>query len=454
MCDDEFGLSGYNTSCSQIFCTTFANASDLFRGEYFYWQYLQAACYYCKSPNRQEFIKNLDAGNCPYFWKHDPRYCRDADETDENLTLRDDLYKLLPLYLKYISKKNSSLVIPKNYGLDFVLNLTVIRNANNDHIGERERGEIMYMCYCPTSKRWGRECDSYTRILTPFNVETVPPLLLTLKAVFGIGFLLIVAIPKNVESVKRNKRTGKSIIRSILLGIFANLDTLSAISVVIGIFFSTLREILMATSEYNVAAIFNIISYVLLGIALELLLVQWSHIYDSANEMVMNGPLSPKNKIILGVMLTLLGLLLLVAIVGTIVGVNVPKEPNVQVYNDYYNYFNGALYLLACVFIGGFAVGFLFYGLSMFRILRKVDSSLSILQLRVTRMMIVVDLTFLHFMFWLIIQSAIFFNNYAMGKFLDLFVQLFLQFSMFISFTAIGLLLFSPADFRKTYMCK
>jgi hypothetical protein len=402
---------------------------------------MHTLCYFCQTSDRTQFLSQLENNTCPYFWRHDKEYCRDLpNDIGENYLQYNFLSEKIS---EYYDKIAPSLKLNLSSVADLI-NLTAIRSARNDHIGERERGEYLYMCYCPSTRRWGIQCDIYTNVLIPLQREALYYIGFAMKSVFAIAFLLMVVIPKNIACVKSRKSVSR--LKAILQGLFTQLDAVAASIAFTSILASMMVDLLHFT-ESAVGHFFTSVSYVLLGIATLLLIVQWSHIYDSASELIIDGELSRKNRTLLIVILVTIITLLVIALVGNFITFFVP----LSIRNKYDSYLNGTMYAIACTFLGGFAISFLIYGLLMFSILRKVDSKLSILQLRVTRMMLYVIGTFIHFMLWLMLVTIHHFAPVILGRFLDLFLDFICTISMFCSITAIGALLFSPLEFRQAY---
>jgi hypothetical protein len=413
-------------------------------------------CFFCNTIDRTQFRQLLANNSCPYFWQHDSEYCRDtANDVGENYISYGQYDVLSSKYYSY--RKSLDPTLNLNLArMDDFLNLTVLRYQNNDHLGERSRGEYPYLCYCPSSDRYGVQCDAYTRIVYPFFNEVLPVMAFICKMMFGVMFFIIVVIPKVITGVQKYVQYGKRMHLAIFTTLFTNLDCVGGYVSLISIIINAVRDIVQ---PYNptAAGILNIISFVLLGISIQFLLVHWLHIYDSASEMMIDAPLNKKNKIILAIMLILMGILLIFAIVGGGVATGLRTGGySSTVANDYFTYFNMSLFLLAVAILGGFAIGFLVYGLRMYRILKMVDNTVSLLKLRFTRLMIIVDVSFLHFMLWMIVL-AIDYPMYGFyGPFMSDYSFVFVYLSMFATFTAIATFLYSTEEFKIAYtkICK
>jgi uncharacterized membrane protein YidH (DUF202 family) len=450
----------YNTTCSQFFCSTRETISTVFdrydnnRTESTtdvidLLHLMHSICFFCNNTNRLMFHQLLSNNSCPFFWKHDPSYCTDSpNEVGENF-MSYGVYHIRAEY--YLSHRKS---IDPNLRLnlsriDDLLNLTIIRNQNNDHIGEVQRGEYPYLCYCPSTQRFGPQCDVYTHILDPLFEEVLPFMDFVLKLFFTAGFLFIAVIPRNIIWIQRYHKAIGSIPIAILKTLFTKLDCIGANLAVGSAVLSAFQEFVQPFSNVTSFTL-NTISYCLMGACTTFILVNWLHYYDSASEMQLHGSLSKKNRIVLALMLLLLVLVLVVAIIGISILFSVEDE---QLYTNFNMYLNLALFLAASVIIGGYALGFLVYGLLMYRYLKKVNSKVSLLQLRVTRIMIVIDLSFLHFMIWLSILGFSFPFKAYFGPFMMKYVYVFTDCSMYMAFTAIGALLFTRKQFRQAYNC-
>ncbi len=454
-----------NTTCSQYFCSTRENvyaAGQIFRPNrtastndmIAMHVYMHQICYFCNRNDRSDFKDRLSNGTCPFFWKHDPEYCRDTPtDVGENYISYGVFDVMADKYLKYRYSKDPRLYLDLSR-FDDLLNLTVIRNSNNDHLTERARGEYPYLCYCPSSDRWGPQCDYYTRIIIPFYNEMLPVLSFVCKMIFGIAFLLIAVVPKWVTGVTKLTKIGVRPHVAVLKNFLTNLDCIGANIAVCSIVINAARDIINVENE-TAGSVLNIISFVLLGICIQFLLIHWSHIYDSASSMQVDAPLNKKNRIILAIMLVCMSLLLLLAIIGSAVGSALRNAANsTSAVNDYYTYFNMSLFIVAVFILGGFGVGFLIYGLLMYSILRQVDSSVSLLQLKFTRLMFLVDLSFMHFMAWMIVLALDYPLVGYYGPFMSLYSAVFVYLSMFLTFFAIMIYLFNPQEFKETYKPK
>jgi hypothetical protein len=386
-------------------------------------------------------------------WKHDPNYCYDTPrDVGENMVNKAGYHILGDRYLNYRRSIDPSLKLDLGK-LDDLLNLTLIRAATDDHLTERQREEFPYLCYCPSDKRFGSQCDVTTHILLPFFNEVQPYMAFALKMVFGVSFLFIVVIPKHVGYVFDFKSQGFSTPKIIMQACFMQLDALASVATFVSIIFQAINDIIIPVLN-AAAGVFNVLSYVLLGVCIVLLLVQWLHIYSCSSELMMKGRLSLKHRIILGVMLGMLAILVIIGVAGQIAAASIAGRVPNTTYNAYNDNFNMVLYLAAVVLLGGYSIGFLVYGLLMYRILKSMSNDTSIFQLRFTRVMIMVDLSFLHFMYWLVVLAVDFPLFASYGPFMSLYTNTFTFLSMFLTFTAVGYMLFNVKDFKRTYTCK
>ncbi len=448
-------LTTMNTTCSELFCSTperslnrlmVNSTTNLAFARYIF---AHAVCYYCNTTDRKQFREKLSNNECPTYWKHDPNYCGQGDEMLVSyLLLESESYK----YLDRVKQTNRSLNLDLST-VQGLMNLTIIRNQRQDHIGEAGRGELMYSCYCSATQRWGLQCDVWTNVMYPFYREVLPYIAISLKTLFALIYLILVLVPKNWASIARERSNhGQNIVRALFRALVTQLDALASTITFASICFSIIVE-LVAIFNQNLSLIFNGITYVLFGMCAILLLIQWAHIYDCSSELMMaDSSLSKKNKAIMIIMIILLSLLLVTIIIGTIIGDVLDRYTDVSadIIINYLRYFNSSLFILGVVITTGFMIGFLVYGLRMFLILRAVNK-VSLFQVKITRMMIIVDLSFLYFMIWMGLFSYTIINRDGFGPFMSLFMSVFVDVSLFISFFSIGMLLFNWDNTKKTY---
>jgi hypothetical protein len=457
-----------NTTCSEYFCgdhnyTFFQNIYNGYSDfeAIAYHNAFITHCYYCNTTDRQTFQQLLANNSCPYFWRHNPNMCREyATDTVENLTQMDwDMNQFVPYYLYRRSVDPTTPILDLTNFRD-VLNLTVIRNIHNDYLGEIQRGEFGYLCYCPSFNRFGGQCDIYTRILVPFSRELLPGLMCPFMFIFGFFFTFMVLIPiirKHVRSCKAfNYHLGQ-----LLQLTMNNMNLWAAIYTNLSIFCASFEKLMENFDAYpagnTIDNIFSVLSFVFLALALAHLLALWSHIFDkSKNMMSSDTSLSIKNFIMLGVFYVVFLIILVIAIVGYIVyGALVASGVPPDQTGLLFDYFNIAMFLIAIVFMLVFAIGFLIYGIRMYIVLKSIIADTSLFGLKFTRFMIVVDVLFIHFMCWLIVITVNYSPVVILGPFMYLYVYHSMDISMFMVFGAIMNLLFIANDFRETYnfMC-
>ncbi len=442
-----------NTTCSQYFCgdgsainaTQFDKTNQIYRHNSY-----RDFCYYCNTPDRQTFKQLLAANKCPYFWKHNDNICQEAGVKSSIVTMDNSMVQA-NLYLNYRKSLDPTLQLDLNSFND-VLNLTILRNANNDHLGEVDRGEFIYLCYCSTFNRYGSRCDVYTRLVVPYNNELLPYIFAVMFSLVAAFFFFIIVVPILIKNLTfgMGKSAGQAVQQTLKnMTVYVSVYIfLSMVCVALTQFLIHIRE-----SASVAAAIFSVLSFVTLGLAIGHLLVYWSHIYDKSCKLKSSetSGMSKKNLLILALFyLTLIGMLAL-AIMGFIIYkiLEAVGSPNTL---SFYIYFNMVLYIVVVLFLFGFSVGFFFYGFKMYLVLNAIEN-IPLFSLRLTKAMIFVTVTFIHMCFWVIVFVISTAPQMVMGPFLGLYAMYFLHLSMLVAYCAVAFPLFNSSTIRKAYKC-
>jgi hypothetical protein len=414
-------------------------------------------CYFCNHNDRSAFHTRRANGLCPYFWQHDPKACQEyPSDTKENLLLpRVAQYSIYYAYRKILNTNlnyNTNLNWDVNK-LDGVLNVTEMRYNLSDYNFETTLGITPYMCYCPYL-RFGSRCDITTRILIPFFFEFLPWINLVLGLFFTIMFVLICVIPKIVQIYKKKvKSSPETAIRNTL----ADLEFIAVVTAPIGMASNSISNPFMFLwyflSSCNATGnVFIMLSYLFFGISVASLLVQWLHVFDSASSLQLKSKLSVKNRIILAIFALSMTFFVIAAALAYIIYfilLGIMPVPNVVLRTMV-----SVLCIIVVVFLSLFAGGFLIYGFRMYFMLRKNQSDLNFIKLKLTRFMIAVNISLIHYILWLILTAI---EGFTPTSFLALAMFsniLPLGYCMFVTYFVIGVQLFNVKNFRAVYAKK
>jgi hypothetical protein len=453
MCDLDFTF--YNTSCSQFFCSSrasvysllakYTNDTSLISNVMTPLFWMHNVCYYCNYTGRTQFFSLLANNSCPYFWQHDPNYCQEYENQEYENVLSYGTYATRAY--KYLNYRMSldpmlNLDISKT---DDLLNLTVIRNQNMDHLAERARGEYPYMCYCPSYNRYGPQCDVYARILYPYYTELISYCELVIEIPIIITYILVVTIPKHVSTFKKIEKVQNKWYKSLFTTLFTRLEIVST-----NISLASMICVAISNLFYSstVWVIFNSLSFALIGLGVGILLIHWAHIHESAQELSLDARLSLRNRILLWSLIAFVICVIIVAAIGLNVNV-IPGIPY-NVYVAINNHLSFALLMTLVVFMGGYGIGFMVYGIAMYRVLTKVNTKLTLFKLKITRMMLLMDATFLHFMVWIVIYACTY-EWRQIGPFIITYIHTLVHIAMFITYVCIGASLFVPSEVRALF---
>jgi hypothetical protein len=122
-------------------------------------------CYYCNHSQIEQFRNQTSRNDtCMYFWRHDVSYCpvTSGQPSPAIFTFWQNTYFD---YRKSIDPFLNSL--DPNRIADFLL-LTYIRTSNNDHIGERGRNQIPYLCFDLDRNGYTIFGDAYDWVMSMF----------------------------------------------------------------------------------------------------------------------------------------------------------------------------------------------------------------------------------------------------------------------------------------------
>jgi hypothetical protein len=226
----------------------------------------------------------------------------------------------------------------------------------------------------------------------------------------------------------------------------------AALYTLLSIICVALTEFLYHISESAnpASTVFSVISFITLGLALGHLLVFWSHIYESSKMLVTDDHLSLKSKLILASFYGTLILMFILGIIGIIV-YNILETVNSSTSFLFLVYYDMFLYLVVITFILCFSVGFFLYGIRMYILLRKLSSDTSLFKMKMTRFLLLVVASFIHFGIWIIINAIHSTPWLIFGSFLTMYLLYFLHLSMLAVYVSIAFVLFNAKSLRLTF---
>lgn len=370
-------------------------------------------CYYCNHKTRQQFREALANGTCIYVWRHsNPTFCGSGDGINEVVAALDTRlgYSMnrAALYLNYATKFNSNFTTFSVQNFTEMLTLTVFRNARKDYEGELSRGENMYLCYCYTFGRLGSSCDGYTSFLIPFKYLALPYLTIFAKFFFFLVIAWLNLIPLFYRDASQYLKKNSVDVKKFLFTFFGDLKVqaviLMSIAVLIGILEEPAYLVLNDPNNHYPAinGLFRSLSYFLTGLCCGTLLVLWSHIYESTNNMSVAEGLSKKHKFALALLYLILGSIIFLAVVG-IIAIAIASVYVQGIFQVARGYLFTILLVIAIIFMLLFALGFLIYGINMFRVIKQIEVDVKVWDKKFMKFMIIADILFVNFCCWLLI---------------------------------------------------
>jgi hypothetical protein len=453
-----------NITCSEYFCSNRsviaqvqrqALGNNSYSEDVMIYNHLAVTtfCYFCNHNDRSAFHTRRANGLCPYFWQHDPKACQEyPSDTRENLLLPKIGPAQYSDYYAYRKNSNTNLNWDINK-LDGVLNVTEMRYNLSDYNFETTLGITPYACYCPYL-RFGSRCGITTRISIPFFLESLPWINLVLGLFCTLVFSLICVIPKIAQIYKKKVKSGpETAIRDTL----TDLEFIAVVTAPISMASNSISNPFVFVYFYYsyaniIGNIFIVLSYLFFGISVVSLLVQWLHVFDSASSLQLKSKLSVKNRIVLAIFSLSIAFFVIVAALMYIiffVVAGIMPVPNVVLRTMV-----SVLYSVVVVFFSLFAGGFLIYGFRMYFMLRKNQSDLNFIKLKLTRFMIAVNISLIHYILWLILTVIEGFTPTSFSALVMFTNAMPLGYCMFVTYFVIGVQLFNVNNFRAVYAKK
>jgi hypothetical protein len=335
-------------------------------------------CLYCDHPTSTEFQQAIRTNNSvPYFWRHESLVCK------QNPAL------LWTLYMPYFDRLKSSNLLLRTLSpdeLDDFLFFTELRTNTSSFIGEKDRSDIFYVCMFLDSKIYGFVGDNWEISVFPVRYRGAWILDILLRAILLFSIVVFIWIPRIKYWIIGIPKFKNAPPKSLVLIACSSLQTQALICATLSLltgFFEDFMFLQTTAPGYRALnGIFSLISCVFVYLGSFLVLLLWANIAQATSNMNISTILSKTYLITLAAVYCFTALIVLSGIII-----------RCTASTDQTNVATSALIFISVIIYFMVMVGFSVYGVKILWMFRFGRTKAELMQLRVTRLIFLINLS-------------------------------------------------------------
>jgi hypothetical protein len=390
-------------------------------------------CYYCNHSSRDQFHSLISNYSCPYFWHHSSAYGNDGKNKQENPTL------LSSMHAEYIVRKQSQLANrdPMSNLTDF-LYLTSLRTRDHDEISEENLREYPYFVYCSSWNMFAVYCDAFQWFVNPLYSAWII-IDVIVRLIILVIIFVVLTVPR-IAHFARITSTRLLFVREVIFDLKNQCIFWTSIAI-FAIIIEDIREYDVRQAWFmSTGGVWRIITVSSSLLGFGVLLILWSHIFHSSNSMDGGEKLNKWNR---GLMIFLYG--------SVFIGFSLPVLLIIilSVVQPFLKFeMISYMFIFVIAFVLILEIGFFFYGLRMFHLLKRSSENVKFYKVKFTKFMMVMLVLLFHYLFWLSVV-AVEYGRLAgrMGLFIHMWKAQFLDASLMIMYPVLIYMLYENKRF-------
>jgi hypothetical protein len=369
-------------------------------------------CLYCNHSTGTEFQQAiLTNTSVLYFWRHESAIC------NQNPAL---LFFSYSPYFDRLKSSNSSLLKLSPDKLSDFLILTSVRTLTSDYIGENARSDLFYVCMFLDVRTYGFTGDVWENSIVPVRYQIMWIIDFIIRFIIAFFMIILLWIPKIKHwiSVQKIKNVPKI---ELILQMVSSLQTQVLICDTFSVLVGFLEDFMFFQTTppgyRSIGGVFRVASYAFISLATFILLLLWAFIVHRATNMH-NSQILPRKFLI--ALALIYSFAVLYGISGILVML-VSTSPSSRYLGT------GSIIIVASFFSFIFLVGFSIYGIRILWLFKNGRSKTDLLQLRVTRLLLLSNFMWSLVIPWLIVFALSYFAPQTMYTFFVVYNVQFLD---------------------------
>jgi hypothetical protein len=346
--------------------------------------------------------------------------------------------------LKSVNSNLSKLSSPPGDLSDF-LNYTYARTVTLDYVNENQREDLFYLCAFMGTKMYAFVDDIWEREIIPFRYQGIWIIDIVLRVIIVACFIFLLWIPRVKYWIQKYKSMTVSLTKKEWL-----LQAVSALHAQ-AMIADTISATLWSFEDYTYldttarvyrsgAGIFRLASMMMISFSTFLIIVSWAHVLHAFDAMNTQQVLSPRFIVAAAVVYVFH---IVFGLVGGIAFLAVGSS---------LKYYTAAI----CVLIGVALIltvitGFIFYGFRILWVLRASKTPIELLQLRVTRLVLMSNFCWSFIVVWLVILAVSYLAPTSLYLFFNVYVYQFVDLSGYLAYAMHIVMFFRHDQFHSCY---
>jgi hypothetical protein len=363
-------------------------------------------CLYCNHSTSVEFKQAILTNNSvPYFWRHESIVCNNYPAL---------LYFMYDPYFDWVKSANSSLSSLLPAKLNDFLFFTNLRTTTSNFVGEKARNELFYVCMFFDSKTYGFFGDIYETSIVQFNIRAMWIVDIIVRTVILVFMIILIWIPRIKNWSKEAKKLRGISVKELILRVISALQlqvlVYATVALILG-YFEDPMSLNSTISGYKVLnGDFRLVADIILALGSFLLLILWASIVHAATTMDNSSVLAKRYLAAVAAIYIFFILFIIAGLITYSVTTNAQKYAATT-----------AFLLLGGVLSIIYLVGFSVYGLRILWLFRSGRSKGDILKLRVTRLILLSNISWVLLSVILIVSAITYSFPYAVYTFFVVF---------------------------------
>jgi hypothetical protein len=363
-------------------------------------------CLYCNHSTSVEFQQAILTNNSVlYFWRHESIVCNKYPAI---------LYFRYDPYFDQVKSANSSLSSLSPKKLSDFLFFTNLRTTTSNFIGEQDRNEFFYICMFFDSKTYGFLGDIYEISIVQVRVRGMWIVDTIIRTVILVFMIILIWIPRIKIWIKEAKKLRGMSVKELIIHVISALQlqvlVYATVALLLGYFESAMSQNSTVPGYKVLDGDFRLVANLIIALGSFLLLILWANIVHAATNMDNSSVLAKRY---LAAVAAIYIFLFIFVIAGLITyGVTTIAQKYAAT--------------TAFMFVGGlfcimYLLGFSVYGLRILWLFKSGRSKVDILKLRVTRLILLSNFSWVLLVVILIVLGTSYSFPYSVYTFFVVF---------------------------------